>query len=274
MIKLWPCTFPLPMDCIICTWAKAALEAGKHVLVEKPIACNEDQVRDLASCAEKNGKLIMEAIHTFHHPALLRAREIIRSGEIGSICEITCTMKSSISYNDIRFNNAGSNPTLGGGAMMDNGVYCIHALQFLTDSYINRVIEAHAKERFEGVVSKMDVVVDFGTFLGRIYCSMDESWPFNFLPTCTVHGSHGTLVMYNFILPHIWHRLTIHGNNNTSRVESCYGMAAAAGQTSWQYQLQEFVHGIEMKQVGICKTSTWFMLDAYIHIIKPNNLPF
>ncbi|MGC8863679.1 MAG: Gfo/Idh/MocA family protein, partial [Armatimonadota bacterium] len=63
----------------------AALEAGVAVLCEKPLALNAGEARQMVECAERTGKLLVTAFcHRFHEP-VLRAREIIRSGKIGSV---------------------------------------------------------------------------------------------------------------------------------------------------------------------------------------------
>jgi predicted dehydrogenase len=66
-------------------WAVAALKAGKHVLCEKPIASIAQEAREVIAAAEDNNRLLMEASHSFHHPANIRAREIVRSGELGDL---------------------------------------------------------------------------------------------------------------------------------------------------------------------------------------------
>ena len=71
--------------------AKAALEAGKHVLVEKPITSNADQARELVDLAKKNGLTLMVG-HTFvYNPAVEAVREIVQSGQLGDIFYINAT---------------------------------------------------------------------------------------------------------------------------------------------------------------------------------------
>jgi predicted dehydrogenase len=71
--------------------AKAALAAGKHVLVEKPITSNVDQARELVDIAEKNGLTLMVG-HTFvYNPAVEAVREIVQSGQLGDIFCVNAT---------------------------------------------------------------------------------------------------------------------------------------------------------------------------------------
>jgi predicted dehydrogenase len=72
-------------------FAMAALEAGKHVLVEKPITSSADQARELVDLAKKNGLTLMVG-HTFiYNPAVEAVREIIRSGQLGNIFYVNAT---------------------------------------------------------------------------------------------------------------------------------------------------------------------------------------
>lgn len=78
-------------------WASAALAAGKHVLIEKPIASNGKEAAKLQEQAARAGKVLMEAAHYQHHPALKRARDVMRA-EIGRLW----TIESSFSMIDPR----------------------------------------------------------------------------------------------------------------------------------------------------------------------------
>eukprot|EP01117_Protostelium_nocturnum_P011101 TRINITY_DN402_c0_g1_i2.p1 TRINITY_DN402_c0_g1~~TRINITY_DN402_c0_g1_i2.p1 ORF type:complete len:200 (-),score=60.96 TRINITY_DN402_c0_g1_i2:604-1203(-) len=66
-------------------WTKRALEAGKHVLLEKPSCSNADQTRELVKLAKEKNLVLLEACHYKHHPALQRLTEVLRSGEIGKV---------------------------------------------------------------------------------------------------------------------------------------------------------------------------------------------
>jgi predicted dehydrogenase len=69
----------------------AALQAGKHVLIEKPMACNSQEARELVECGEAMGRVVM-AGHTFlYNPAVVAMKEIIASGEIGVVYYANCT---------------------------------------------------------------------------------------------------------------------------------------------------------------------------------------
>ena len=66
-------------------WTRVALDAGKHVLCEKPFTANADEAREIAELAAKSDRVVMEAIQFRHHPLTLRVEEIIASGELGQL---------------------------------------------------------------------------------------------------------------------------------------------------------------------------------------------
>jgi predicted dehydrogenase len=107
----------------------AAAEAGKHVLCEKPIALTAGEAEQLRAAAGK--VLIMEAFMVRFHPQWLRAREIVRSGALGSLR----TIQVAFSYfNDDANNIRNRTDIAGGGALYDIGCYAIVAGRFLFEA--------------------------------------------------------------------------------------------------------------------------------------------
>lgn len=99
-------------------WAIKCLKAGKHVLIEKPIASNADEVRQIQACAKETGKIALEAFHWQFHPAAHVVKSIIDSGRYGNILSTDTTMiipTGSFPKDDIRF----IYDKLAGGASMD-----------------------------------------------------------------------------------------------------------------------------------------------------------
>jgi predicted dehydrogenase len=117
---------PLPNH-LHAEWAIAALEAGKHVLCEKPLAMDASQARAMAAKAKAKGLLLMEAFMYRFHPQWVRAREIVASGELGSIRAI----QSWFSYSNADPANIRNKTETGGGALYDIGCYAISSARFL-----------------------------------------------------------------------------------------------------------------------------------------------
>jgi len=108
-------------------WTIKAAHKGKHVLCEKPIACCAADAQEMSEACRDNGVLLMEAFAQRFHPQYQSAQELIRQGSIGRILRITAAMSRSIyPADDIRMN-----PSLGGGALMDLGCYCINTARYL-----------------------------------------------------------------------------------------------------------------------------------------------
>ena len=101
-------------------WTRAALEAGKHVLCEKPFTANAAEAREIAELAAKSDRVVMEAFHYRYHPFALRAEEIIASGELGTLQRVDVAFCFPLpKFSDIRYNYS-----LAGGAMMDRRMLC------------------------------------------------------------------------------------------------------------------------------------------------------
>jgi predicted dehydrogenase len=232
-------------------WACAALRAGKHVLCEKPITSNAEEAEALLHCAKECNRLVMEASHSFYHPALIRAREIVRSGELGVIQSVEASFKIPlIPKSDIRYNVNGTQPQLAGGAFMDTGVYTANCVRFLTDLNFLRCVRATATEAFPGVDSAMDAVLEFenSPVVGKVSCSL--ALPFPFLPQihARVQGSFGSLELSNFVMPTLYHSITVVSLlKKKKRVEKHYG---SQGKSTYEYQLENFVDFIRTFQNG------------------------
>ena len=109
---------PLPNG-LHAEWTAKALEAGKHVLCEKPFTSNAAEAREVAGVAERTGQKLMEAFHWRYHPLAARVLEIIEAGEIGAVRHIEAAMCFPlVMLGDIRWRW-----DLAGGALMDAGCY-------------------------------------------------------------------------------------------------------------------------------------------------------
>nr|WP_314843981.1 Gfo/Idh/MocA family oxidoreductase [uncultured Microbacterium sp.] len=102
--------------------ARLALEAGKHVLVEKAFTVNRAEAEDLQTLAAERGLLVMEAMWTRYLPHMVRIREIIAEGTLGEIRGVNADHTQKISSDPTHRLNA---LELGGGALLDLGIYPI-----------------------------------------------------------------------------------------------------------------------------------------------------
>jgi predicted dehydrogenase len=108
-------------------WTSRALEAGKHVLCEKPLSRRVADVRAVFDLAARQDRLLMEAFMYRHHPQAARVAELVQSGAVGRLRVI----RASFSFHfadpaDVRLSAA-----LDGGALMDVGCYCVNVARLL-----------------------------------------------------------------------------------------------------------------------------------------------
>jgi predicted dehydrogenase len=127
---------PLPNHLHV-PWSVKALEAGKHVLCEKPIALSSAEACLLTEAARKYPHLkIMEAFMYRFHPQWEKAKELVNSGAIGTLK----TIHSFFSYHNADPSNIRNQADIGGGGLMDIGCYCISLSRFIFDREPDKVI--------------------------------------------------------------------------------------------------------------------------------------
>ncbi len=117
---------PLP-NTMHCEWSIRALEAGKHVLCEKPMSRHPADVEDAFAAAERTGRLLTEAFMFRHNPQTKRLRELVDDGAIGQLRMI----RSTFSYSLFDDANIRLRTDVEGGALMDVGCYCVSGSRLL-----------------------------------------------------------------------------------------------------------------------------------------------
>jgi D-xylose 1-dehydrogenase (NADP+, D-xylono-1,5-lactone-forming) len=122
-----------------CEWSIKAMEAGKHVLCEKPLSRDPDEVAKTFDAAERTGTVISEAFMWRHNPQTKKLQELVDGGAIGELRLI----RSSFSYSLYDESNIRLRTDVDGGALMDVGCYCISGSRLLG----GEPIEAHAVAR-------------------------------------------------------------------------------------------------------------------------------
>ncbi len=146
---------PLPNNLHI-DWTIAALNAGKHVLCEKPIGMSADDASRLRGVAQ--GRHVMEAFMIRFHPQWLRARELIRKGRIGDVRAV----QVFFAYDNRNPQNIRNIPETGGGALMDIGCYGIVAGRFCFEAEPHRVVSLIERDPTFRTDRLSSVTADFG----------------------------------------------------------------------------------------------------------------
>ncbi len=111
-------------------WSLKALQAGKHVLCEKPLTIRTADVDALIRASEETGRIIAEAYMYRHHPQTLMVKEMVESGEIGQLQH----MRGSFTYVNTRPGDTRFDPSMGGGSLLDIGCYPIGYASYLAGS--------------------------------------------------------------------------------------------------------------------------------------------
>ena len=117
---------PLP-NTMHCEWSIRAVEAGKHVLCEKPMSRHTGDVAKAFDAAERCGRLLSEAFMYRHHPQTARLVELVRDGAIGELRLV----RSAFSYTLFDTDNIRLRTDVEGGALMDVGCYCVSGARLL-----------------------------------------------------------------------------------------------------------------------------------------------
>jgi D-xylose 1-dehydrogenase (NADP+, D-xylono-1,5-lactone-forming) len=175
---------PLPNH-LHAEWTIKAVEAGKHVLCEKPLALSAEDVDAIQAAARKHGRIVAEAFMYRHHPQTLKVQELVKNGSLGTLKLIRGSFSFVLSHDgDIR-----RDPRKGGGSIWDLGCYPI--------SYARSVIGTNPLEVFGWQVTGPTGIDE--TFIGQmrfaneVLAQFDSSFVFPFHTFVEIVGSEGTL---------------------------------------------------------------------------------
>jgi predicted dehydrogenase len=162
---------PLPNDQHV-PWSIKTLEAGKHVLCEKPIALTADEAQTLVDAAARYPQLkVMEAFMYRFQPQWQRAKQLVTDGAIGELR----TIQSFFAYSNLDPTNIRNQADHGGGGLMDIGCYNISFSRFIFGAEPTRVcstVEYDPHFKTDRLVSGM---LDFGTGTATFTCSTQLS---------------------------------------------------------------------------------------------------
>lgn len=212
-------------------WTRAAVQAGKHVLCEKPFTANAAEAAEIAALASASDRVVMEAFHYRYHPLIAAAEQIIASGELGTLRRVETALCFPLpKFSDIRYDYA-----LAGGALMDAGCYAVHMARVLGGE-TPEVIGAQAKLREPHIDRAMTAELRFPSgHTGHIQCSM---WSAAVLRVgATVIGERGRMRLVNPVLPHLGHLLTV-------RSQGGRRVRRFGHRTSYDYQLDAFAAAV------------------------------
>jgi len=192
-------------------WTIKAVEAGKHVLCEKPLALSVNEVNAIKSAAHKHGRVVMEAFMYRHHPQTLKVQELVKSGSLGALKLIRGSFSFVLSHDgDVRLN-----PEMGGGSIWDVGCYPI--------SFARTVVGAAPLEVFGWQVTG-ETGIDM-TFVGQmrfaedVHAQFDSSFAIPFHAFMEIIGSDGTLNIPRPFKPGVDEKIYLTRNEKTETIK-------------------------------------------------------
>jgi predicted dehydrogenase len=176
---------PLPNHLHV-LWSIKALEAGKHVLCEKPLAPTAAEEQELIETARKYPHLkVMEAFMYRHHPQWQLARQMVRDGKIGTLR----TVSSFFSYYLDDPNNIRNIAEVGGGGMLDIGCYTVSLSRFLFGTEPRRVFGIVEYDPTFKIDRLASAILDFGTGTSTFTCGTQIA-PYQ---RVNIFGTHGRI---------------------------------------------------------------------------------
>jgi len=195
---------PLPIN-LHAEWTIKALEAGKHVLCEKPFAMNIVEAEAMLAAAEKSGKRLIEAFHYRYHPAFRHMLRWIKTGCIGQVQSLEAVFNVEIP------NIGGAEirhlPETGGGAFMDLGCYPLSWALMITKGNLHSVTST-ADLTSLGVDERLSATLTFDDGVtAKLSASMAKDEPF--AASLKIEGETGRIEFINPVAPHSGGELTL-----------------------------------------------------------------
>ncbi|OSD06580.1 NAD-P-binding protein [Trametes coccinea BRFM310] len=274
-------------------WSIRALEAGKHVLIEKPMTSTAEEAREIFALAEQKGLVALEAMHSTFHPAAQRVREIVLSGELGKVKSVNVAFglpawisQFMFEKNDVRFDY-----NLAGGCAMDMGVYPIAAIRNAIGLEVASLEVASATavphpadpDRIDRAMHATYNLPNSMTAETTIDFAIPGKGPFGLIPrlpqlTLSVHLEGGDIEFFNFVAPHMYHSIKVKPKRGSARTEKVYRYADGRdgkGWTTYRYQLQAFVDKIRGRKpwVWIEATTSITEMEVVEKVYEKSGLP-
>lgn len=242
---------PLPIS-LHHEWTLAALDAGKHVLCEKPFASNTTQAREMVEAADAAGLVLVEAFHWRFHPLAARIAE--RVVDLGTVRHIEAGFAVEISPDD----DVRQSYQLAGGALMDLGCYPAQWIRFVGHGEPTVVAASMVEGRPDvDITTDVDLRFDDGA-TAHLHTAMHPGVEASaFLE---VQGDAGVLRVQNPIAPHRGHRLTFRSADGVETSET------VEGRTTYHHQLEAFrdavTRGVPVPTGGSDAIANMALIDA------------
>lgn len=166
-------------------WAIKAMEAGKHVLCEKPLGVNREEVEKMILTARENQVFLMEALWTRFNPAIKKIMQLIDEGAIGEVGHV----HADFAFYGLDRSEEGRllNPDLAGGSILDIGIYPI----FLSYLILGKPQHIRVSSKFHktGAEIQTSIIFDYKDAQATLYSSLTTTSTM----TAEIQGSKGAI---------------------------------------------------------------------------------
>jgi predicted dehydrogenase len=219
---------PLP-NSLHAEWTIKALQAGKHVLCEKPLTAKVSETDAIIAAAESNGKVVAEAFMYRHHPQTLKVKELVASGALGALR----LMRGSFSFTLSRDPDVRLRPDLDGGCIWDVGCYPV--------SYIRTVVGAEPEEVFGWqVTGPTGVDLLFAgqmRFPNNVFAQFDCAFNMPYRAQVEIVGSEATLTVPTPFKPGLETEIYLTRGDDTEQI-------VIAGQELYQGEVEDMADAV------------------------------
>lgn len=184
---------PLPPS-MHAEWTLRAAEAGKHILCEKPFACDSSEAQAMIAETKRQGVRLMDGVMWVHHDRTRRMKERLEAGALGDLRRVTAAF--SFAWDAVPADNIRVQKELGGGCLGDLGYYCLRAIWWTFGELPERVF-ATARYRNDVEMNLSAMLWFSGQRMASFDCGFDtvmRQW-------FEIAGSTGSLVCDDFVLP-------------------------------------------------------------------------
>lgn len=215
-------------------WSIAALQAGKHVLCEKPFAMNAEEAAQMLEAAQATGNRLIEAFHDRYHPLSAELDAVKASGGLGEILSLRADFSTSNPFDPASLRH---DPRLGGGSLMDLGCYPVHWVRaFMGEE--PAVVRASGSLNPLGADTEVAADLKFPSgATAQITTAMVEQ-PGHLNSSLEVLGTEGKLVVNNLVFPSRGHSIT-QSKDGLDRTWTVRGFE------TYDHQLEAIVQGLQ-----------------------------
>ena len=212
-------------------WIKKSADAGKHILCEKPLTLNAQEAQEAIDYSRKKGVLLMEAFMYRFHPQWIRAKELVRSENIGDVRAV----QTFFSYHNTDPKNIRNILEMGGGGILDIGCYAVSAARYMFGKEPQRVLSLINRAPEFKIDILSSGILDFGEG-HSVFTVGIQSFPYQKVDIIGTAGRIQIEIPFN-IYPDVTVKISVTNSVGTREIHS--GPA-----DQYELQLEQFSEAI------------------------------